>query len=199
MVDCDYDTSSHGEQYGGAGHSDSDHALENDFDVTGMLKKKFGLDTKSLFHSWPRWLAEFAKILRTCAAHHQHDSSADSCFSDLPSSSSKEYFLTDENGAKISDSPPVAPCVVHESPQGKAVLNLTEHYCGMTRLQDVSFQEISGKYDNESPFAFVDIHDRRKRNGIKAQQVNERKHSDGQRLQQQRNSVVAVFSVAKTA
>eukprot|EP00984_Skeletonema_dohrnii_P005646 scaffold1993_cov147-Skeletonema_dohrnii-CCMP3373.AAC.4 len=161
VKDCDNDMREH-TMFGGAGYSDSDHALENKYDVIGVLKKKFGLDAHSLdeYRSWPCWLAEFAKICRTCCLHHQHDSSSDSCFSDLPTKCLKEYMLTDKSDSQVAKYSPVAPCLVQKSEQGKAVQFLTDHYCSMAseELERVTFDEITERYNKDAPFAFVDVH-----------------------------------------
>eukprot|EP00985_Skeletonema_marinoi_P009833 scaffold4617_cov165-Skeletonema_marinoi.AAC.3 len=159
VKDCKNDMSKHA-QFGGAGYSDSDHALENKYDVIGVLKKKFGLDSDNLVVSWPCWLAEFAKICRTCCLHHQHDSSSDSCFSELPTKCSKEYTLMDKNDAQVTKYSPMAPCLVQQSEQGKAVQSLTDHYCGMANdeLERVTFDDITERYNKDAPFAFVDVH-----------------------------------------
>eukprot|EP00984_Skeletonema_dohrnii_P026689 scaffold16071_cov70-Skeletonema_dohrnii-CCMP3373.AAC.1 len=108
VKDCDFDTTEH-KLYGGAGYNDSDHALENIAKVTGSLKKMFCLDVHAAEHkSWSELLAELAKIFRTCCGHHQHDSSSDSCFSELPTECSKEYVLKDNSNAQAVEYPPVA-------------------------------------------------------------------------------------------
>ncbi len=158
VKDCENDTTMY-TLFGGAGYNDSDHACENIRKTTGAIEKKFCPNRGSAGKPLPELLEEIAKTCRTCCFHHQHDSSCDSCFSELPNECSNVYVLKGNNNLQVAEHSSVAPCLVQESEQFKAVQALTKHFCDMTKdqIRQVTFRSITERYNNEAPFAFPDI------------------------------------------
>ena len=181
--------------FGGAGCSESDHALENYFKVIGILKKMFGFDVKACQKGWPEFLAEFAKTLSTCCPHHQHDASCDSCFHDLPNQVSVQYhlFSSSQYCVEIGQTNPVAPSQIMDNKDGKAMERLTDKYINMSdkRLEKVSFEEISQDYSSNGPFEFVDIH-RQTKKKWESSNASQRRHSI------QRTEITATKTMGRT-
>lgn len=145
------------------GRVESDHALENIFDMlNSILRKEFSWDIDNNGKPFVIWIFEYVKTLPTCFNHHNRLAANDLRFESLPSNTLVLYGLVDDvTGEEISldDCNALSPAQAQDSAEGRATQGVTDYFLELDdRIVDVTWKDLIAKYERDLPFLkYMDV------------------------------------------